>query len=82
MMSKLFKDTVATLLNDDGICLYYGEPDESPKEENRKEDAKQLKKVGYNQFMLEDVWKVECIPLKKANLKKVRKDAHERITHK
>ena len=36
-------------------------------------------KLGYNKFMLEDVWKAGCERLKKADLKKVRNDARERI---
>jgi len=55
------------------------EPDEAPKDETQKDDAKTSEKLGYNKFMLEDVWKVRCVRLRKANLNKLRKDARERI---
>ena len=72
-------EVVQYLLDDDGSRVCDDEPDKSPKDETRKEDAMKSEKLGYNKFMLEDVWKAGCERLKKADLKKVRNDARERI---
>ena len=66
---------VRHLFDDDGSRVCDDEPDESPKYDTRKEDAMKSEKLGYNKFMLWDVWKAGCVRLKKANLKKVRNDA-------
>ena len=69
--------TVRHLLDNDGSQLCDEEQDKSQKDKTRKEDAIKSGKLGYNKFMLEDVWKVGCVRLKKANLKKVCNDARD-----
>jgi len=48
-------------------------------EDSRKEDDKHSKQLGYNKYMLKDVYSAGCHRLLKANLKKARRDAKARV---
>ena len=47
-------------------------------DDSRKGDNAISKKLGYNRFMVENVWKIGRERLEKANVKKVRLDAQKR----
>lgn len=73
----------AALLDDDGNWCTDDTLEEPDKEDSsRKADDKISKKLGYNRFLVEDVWKVGTDRLQNANIKKEREDARARLQRK
>ena len=69
---------INAVLDDDANRCAVETIDEPVVDDTRKGDDSISKKLGYNRFMIEDVWKVGRERLKKANVKKVRNDARKR----
>jgi len=51
-------------------------------DETRKDDDKRSKALEFNRYMIEDIWKIGSDRILKANYKKVRNDARERVERK
>lgn len=81
-LEKEIENLEASLLDDDGNRCTDDTMEEPKKDDTRKDDDKISKQLGYNRFMIDDVWKVGKERLEKANIKKEREDARARLQRK